>query len=283
MNRPLLALGLWVFVGGACSAADPDPDLDSDSDSDSDTDPDAGSTASTRGSFDATGAPTSGSPGDSSGSSGTEGPEFDDGFDDSPVSGQCRPSTNADPFADCIESFSPGGDASFGHDLLPQVVLGPPMAGAGGAGSTDVASLGCGGRMTLYFDEPAIEDGPGVDFIVFENPFPTGDETFAEPARVLVSDDGVDWRAFDCALTADAAWPPTGCAGIRTVFANPSNGWATDPDRAGGDGFDLADVGLEHARYVRLVDVSRAYNGNSTWCSGAPAGFDLDAIGAIPR
>ena len=139
----------------------------------------------------------------------------------------------------------------------------------------DVASLGCGGSITLAFDAPGVVDGPGDDLIVYENPFAVGDTTFAEPARVLVSEDGEDWRAFACELTGVGDWPPQGCAGITAVRS-------VDGDIDGGDGFDLADVGLEHARYVRLVDVSSAYYGSEVWCTGAPGGFDLDAVEAVP-
>jgi hypothetical protein len=201
------------------------------------------------------------------------------GFDDSPIAGACEPTGNDDPYADCIDAFEPADGVGFGHDALPDVVLGPPHAGAAGAGSMDVASLGCGGRITLVFDAPAIVDGPGPDLLVFENPFRTGDETFAEPARVLVSDDGVAWAAFDCDVAGDGTWPPTGCAGIEPVLADGDP--ATDPAVAGGDAFDLADVGLAQARYVRLVDVTEEHYGDSMWCGGDGGGFDLDAVAAV--
>ena len=143
----------------------------------------------------------------------------------------------------------------------------------------DIVSLGCGGQITLFFDEPGIVDGPGPDLLVFENPFTMNDETFAEPARVLVSEDGQTWGGFPCELDATGTWPPTGCAGIEPVHADGHP--ATDPAAAGGDAFDLADIGLSHARYVRLVDVSEAYFGDTMWCVGASGGFDLDAVAAV--
>lgn len=213
-------------------------------------------------------------------SQGTDTGAGDQGLDDSPVEGVCAAQGAApDPFADCIESFAPADGVSFGHAGLPDVVLGSPVGAPGGG--THVASLGCSGRITVFFDDPIITDGPGPDFIVFENPFAFGQETFTEPARVSVSDDGVTWFAFDCDLTQDESWPPTGCAGVTPVLATPGNGLATDPALAGGDAFDLADVGLDQARYVRLVDVSEAYYGNQTWCGGAAGGFDLDAVAIV--
>lgn len=207
---------------------------------------------------------------------------YDDTHDTdvSPVESVCRPGvTPSDPFVDCVESFFPEG-AVFGQDMFPQVVYGPPVAGAGGGGSTDVLALGCGGAITLFFDEPAIVDGPGPDFIVFENPLPVGMTTFVEPARVLVSADGVDWRAFPCDPAHDD--PPRGCAGVARVLAGPDNDIdPTDPASAGGDAFDLADVGLTGARYLRLLDVGVAYYGARTWCGGGGGGFDLDAVAVV--
>ncbi|MCR9162065.1 MAG: cell surface protein [Nannocystaceae bacterium] len=192
-----------------------------------------------------------------------------------PIDGRCPQGEDADPWADCIESFEPGPEAVFGQEFLPEVVLGPPMPPQAG-GSVDVLSLGCGGQITLAFDPPGIVDGPGDDLVVYENPFATGDTTFAEPARVLVSEDGTTWRAFGCELTGLGDWPPHGCAGITPVSGG-------DDGFIGGDAFDLADVGLPSARYVRLVDVSSAYFGTDMWCTGGAGGFDLDAVEALAR
>ena len=46
-----------------------------------------------------------------------------------------------------------------------------------------------------------------------------------------------------------------------------------DPDTAGGDAFDLADVGLESARFVRITDRSDI--------TGLNGSFDLDAIALV--
>ncbi|MEZ4385819.1 MAG: hypothetical protein R3A79_31160 [Nannocystaceae bacterium] len=205
-----------------------------------------------------------------------------DAADQPPVAGGCPEPASSDPFADCVDAFHPG-DASFGHDRLPEIVLGPPR-GADELGGMDVASLGCGGSITLHFAGLGIPDGPGDDLIVFENPFALGDDaTFVEPARVLVSDDGERWREFPCDLESR---PPVGCAGIGLVRYDPDDPAAAgddprDPAAAGGDAFDLADVGLERARWVRLIDVTEAYYDHSMWCLGDAGGFDLDAVAAI--
>lgn len=200
--------------------------------------------------------------------------------DEPPVTGSCpADSERGDAFADCVDAFAPVEPATHGHDAMPDIVLGPPIAGPAGAGSTDTASLGCGGSITLAFDPPGIVDVDGVDLVVFENAFAVGDETFAEPARVLVSDDGVAWLEFACSPSGTGEWPPLGCAGVEPVRATDSAS-ALDPSRSGGDGFDLADVGLERARFVRLVDVTREHYGDDEWCAGAAGGFDLDAVAA---
>ncbi len=204
--------------------------------------------------------------------------------EEGPPFGNCLPDPEAepDPFADCVELFDPAPEVSFGHDQMPDIVLGSPEGKGMQAGSMDVAALGCGGQIILFFDEPGIVDGPGVDFIVFENPFATGDTTFTEPAVVAVSDDLIHFYAFDCETDGSGTWPPTGCAGVEPVHADSMNGIdPTNHQLAGGDGFDLADVGLSYARYVRLVDRTQEFYGNTTWCAGAAGGFDLDALVSV--
>ncbi|NOK06381.1 MULTISPECIES: cell surface protein [unclassified Myxococcus] len=182
-----------------------------------------------------------------------------------------------DPYADEVVLFQPGDFAGFGQDRFPDVVLGPPSGLGPDNGSLDVLSLGRGGRIELRFTDIAVMDGPGVDLLVFENTFrfAGGSATYSERGIVSVSDDGVTWYDFPCATTDEAGGYP-GCAGVATVQANPANGVsATDPAVAGGDGFDLATVGLERAQYVRIVDA-----GNNRY-GGTSGGFDLDAVAVV--
>ena len=62
----------------------------------------------------------------------------------------CTASTGwaQDPFADAVASFTPGTNAGFGADQLPQIVLGPPRGSGLLQGSFDVLSLGNGGDRT---------------------------------------------------------------------------------------------------------------------------------------
>jgi hypothetical protein len=188
----------------------------------------------------------------------------------------------AERFATGVVSFTPGDCAGFGLARMPRVVLGPPVGAGDGQGGLDVVSLGNGGSIVLSFDPNAIVDGPGVDFIVFENAFFAGgnpDNPTAEVGEVSVSDDGANWTSFPC--TSNRA-PFGTCAGWHPVYSSPKNCISpVDPSVAGGDAFDLAKVGVPRARYVRIIDRSMET------CSPDPAnklttnGFDLDAISIV--
>lgn len=182
------------------------------------------------------------------------------------------------PYAREIVSFEPGEGAGFGDDDLPDVVLGPPSGRGELQGALDVLSLGKGGNIVLGFGELGIGDGDGADFVVFENPFwPSGDPTlvFAEPGEVSVSEDGSEWHAFDCDAAGDGMGRFAGCAGVTPALEyDPDAVLPLDPALTGGDAFDLADVGLARARFVRITDVSNAGSTPS-------AGFDLDAVGIV--
>jgi len=182
------------------------------------------------------------------------------------------------PFVTGVVSFDPGPCAGFGQGAMPGIVEGPPVGGGMYEGSTDVVSLGVGGSIVLSFAPNVIVDGPGVDFVVFENPFVSMADggVYAEPGEVSVSSDGTTWSTYPC--TATAGNPPYGsCAGWHPVLSSPTNGISpTDYPACGGDGFDLADLGVASARYVRIVDHS-----GETCTGGDTAGFDLDAIAII--
>jgi hypothetical protein len=175
-------------------------------------------------------------------------------------------------FVTGVTSACFGAGQSVGQDKLPGAIAGPPKGGGCCGGSLDVVSLGNGGSITVAFEGNAIVDGPGPDFIVFENAFNPGsdpEKPFAELAIVEVSEDGVRWSAFPCTATA---YPYGSCAGWRPVFANAGENTIDplDPAVAGGDPFDLADLGLAMARFVRIADRP-----------DTPEVFDLDAVGIV--
>ncbi len=176
-----------------------------------------------------------------------------------------------DPFADSVVSFTPGIGAGYGQDGYPDVVLGGPQAPGDGGGSLDVLSLGLSGEIVLAFDDVGLVDGQGPDLLVFENPF----VGWYEPGYVAVSEDGVTWSEWPCDPT-DAGGMYPGCAGVGLVYANDDNSVdAADPAAAGGDAFDLADLGVARARFVRVRD------GGQGDGSGTSAGFDLDALAVV--
>ena len=97
---------------------------------------------------------------------------------------------------------------------------------------------------------------------------------FAELGEVAVSEDGETWTVFPCDATREDGFDP-GCAGWRPRRDfDPCQAVPLSYDEVGGDGFDLADIGVSSARYVRIRDAA-------TIGSAPSAGFDLDAVGAV--
>lgn len=179
-------------------------------------------------------------------------------------------------FASAVKKFEFGSGSDFGQATFPDPVLGPPRGGGCCAGSLHVTSLGDGGFVVLEFENTSIVDAPGADFIVFENAFrPSGAaeaDIFAELGEVSVSQDGETW--FDYPCTAES-YPYGNCAGWRPVLLNGEKEpiQSLQVDSAGGDAFDLAQVGLDWARYVKVTDRTAANGGLGT--------FDLDAVGIV--
>ena len=186
----------------------------------------------------------------------------------------------ADRFATKVVSFKPGDCAGFGLTAMPGVVLGPPIGGGDQAGGLDVVSLGFEGEIVLSVEPNAIVDGPGVDVLVFENAFLYGGVPNAELGEVSVSDDGATWKTFPC---TPGPGPTYGaCAGWHPVYSAPGNGISPiDPAKAGGDGFDLKDVGLASARFVRIRDRGQVTCPASPGAKPTTVGFDLDAIAVV--
>lgn len=212
-------------------------------------------------------------------------------------------------YADRVVQFTPGPGAGFGQDNFPQNVLGAPNGSGDPTNPAtlpqDLLSLGDGGTIVLEFTNTWIVDGPGVDLTVFENPVQLMDDptkSFAETATVAVSEDGVTWRTFPFNFFDPG--PPAipnlynkscyvGLAGVNPVLASRTGASALDPAVSGGDQFDLAQVGLTRARFVKITDTGTTSTsptiapsgsivndaGNSL--PGVTAGFDLDAVAAI--
>ena len=188
-----------------------------------------------------------------------------------------------DRFVTKVVSFTPGDCAGFGLPGMPKVVTGPPVGGGSVAGSLDVVSLGYKGEIVLGFEPNAIVDGPGVDFLVFENAFWAGGDPAhptAELGEVSVSEDGVTWKTFPC---TPGPGPTYGtCAGWHPVYSAPGNGISpVDAKSAGGDPFDLADVGLTTAKLVRIRDLGTVDCPQNPSQKPTTVGFDLDGIAIV--
>ena len=183
------------------------------------------------------------------------------------------------------------GPQDYADPASPFASFGSPEDCLGEDGTP--VSLGDGGSITLGFPV-AIENGPGPDFIVFENAFDFGGVVFAELAFVEVSTDGVTFVRMPSISRIDR--PLGAFDGITSDETYNLAG-----NFVGGTGFDLEDVaqtpeaagGLvdpNFIRFVRVVDVigdctnasSVDANGNAV-CDPYPtpiasSGFDLTGV-----
>jgi len=198
---------------------------------------------------------------------------FGDGAQDMTIAG---PISASDVWADAVVSFSPGDGAGFGQNFFPNNILGPPDPDpslneySASFKPQEVLSLGHGGEIILEFIDNHIIDGTGPDFTVFENVFLlfSTNEPFIEAAIVSVSMNGIDFVEFP--------YDTATFAGLAGVTPTKDNSQFSDPDKSGGDSFDLSTVGLPHARFVKLTDLGDIkkeglFNGD----------FDLDAVIAV--
>lgn len=184
-----------------------------------------------------------------------------------------------------VHAFVPGDGQASGQEpeYFPANVLGLPDSTARRSvpaiDPRQIASLGLGGEIVLRFDAPIV-DAEGVDFSVFENAFYYSigprELIYAEPAEVSVSRDGTAFVSFPFdTLTF------VGCAGTRPTFGDQN---PFDPHVSGGNGFDLAAIGIDSVRFIRIRDVTMLAVGNPSHPFWDPtlSGFDLDAVVAIP-
>lgn len=186
-----------------------------------------------------------------------------------------------DPFVDKVVEFKQGQGGGFNADQLPEIVLGCPHGGGELLGSSHVLSLGHEGSITLEFVDNEVIDGEGVDLLVFENSIKPAPNTGAvnpgyDLAKVEVSADGVKWKTFPFDTGTRK-----GCAGHSPVYSNPESDEGkdispTDSKKAGGEGFDIAELELKVVRFVRITDLGMSTLGGKT-----TKGFDLDAVAAV--
>ncbi len=181
---------------------------------------------------------------------------------------------------DTVYLFNPGKGQNSGQalDYFPQNIFGLPDTNASelipSSDPKQICSLGLGGEIIVGFKNYIIFDGNGPDFTIFENAFinPVTKKIFAEPAKVSVSEDGINFFEFPYNLLT-----LEGCAGLT-----PTNGKGDpfDPQKSGGDKFDLATIGLKRAKFIKITDICNNIldNPNHPFYDPIISGFDLDAV-----
>lgn len=183
---------------------------------------------------------------------------------------------------DTVYNFSPGSDQNNGQSSLyyPANIFGLPYELADTlvpvSSPEDLLSIGLNGEITIGFKNYKIIDKPGIDFIIYENVMWNRIEKkyFVEPAQVSVSYDGINFIAFPF----DSA-TLKGCAGI-----SPTKGKMVNIDilASGGDGFDIADLGLKEIKYIKIKDITEILKDpNHYYHDPTISGFDLDAVVGI--
>jgi len=172
---------------------------------------------------------------------------------------------------DTVLSFRAGTGQNVGQGpvFFPQNIFrGPDPSARQTVQSMDpryICSLGLGGAIDVGYVAAVIVDGPGPDFVVHENAFTyVNNKVFAEPGVVSVSRDGVTWHTFAC----DSAATLQGCAGVTPLR---------------GDEYDLADLGVDSVRWVRIEDRSGAIlrDRNHPFYDPTITGFDMDVVIAM--
>lgn len=167
-----------------------------------------------------------------------------------------------------------------------------------GKADNGIVSLGDSGIAVLTFPN-TIYNGPGPDFLVFENGFANPsdpEEAFLELAFVEVSSDGVNFTRFPATCLVDTPQIPV--AGVYTN-ARKINNLAGKYTLYNGTPFDLDDLAsvsgldIDRITHVRIVDVIGSVGAhasldkdgravNDPYPTNIPTGgFDLDAVGVL--
>lgn len=203
------------------------------------------------------------------------------------------------------EIVSAPGDTGMGFRDANNAVNGV-RGGGRGTGGFDVFSLGyevgVDDHIVLRWTGQRVTNGPGADFVVFENGFVWGGGPmhFMDPVIVEVSRDGESWVVMPhdyvaADETVYSALPVDwlGFAGIWPVLLHAEDN-PVDPfdfDAAGGDAFDLEALPLDGAEaeairatgfsYLRLSSAPTRINvdtGAVFVRSGVSDGADIDGV-----
>jgi hypothetical protein len=224
---------------------------------------------------------------------------------------RAEPGVTGDPYADVVSTFNPLSSGGYGVTGLPNNVLGPPNGASTFLPAylpEHVLSLHAsdsgGGRVMLQFTNNLIESGPGADFTIFENVFFVDNDPnkrFMEPAIVEVAIYEDEWFRFPTRVQVAAdgsinlkqpTYYTAGFAGVNATTGDDP----TNPNRSGGDSFDLSALGqpgLAWIRYIRILATGDAVlrdslgqkirhtSENNSLNGRASSGFDLDAVSAV--
>ncbi|MHA1894744.1 MAG: hypothetical protein ACTSX4_09595 [Candidatus Helarchaeota archaeon] len=192
-------------------------------------------------------------------------------------------------FVSRIVDFAKGTQQTAGN---PNSTLGIPTGGGKMAGGTDVFSLGgAGGPVNGFiiyaFDGyetvPVIENGPGADFVIYENGFnlngqPDSRIGFWEIVTVDVSSDGIIWARYPTWCDPNAPEGSGMSPSNRSHFSGVAGTWPVNVSEAhpefdpaiqsegGGDFFDLEDlvshpavlngsVNLMNINFIKVTDI----------------------------
>lgn len=180
---------------------------------------------------------------------------------------------------DTVFLFKPGTGQNLGQEAkyFPLNIFGLPDTTARedvpATRPEQICSLGFGGEIIVGFKNAVLVDRPGADFTIFENAFKyLGNRIYAEPAKIAVSRDGVRFVEFPFdSVTL------RGCAGKTPTNGNQS---PFNPALSGGDSFDLAAIGMDSVRFIKITDISAIVlnNPQHPFWDVTISGFDLDAV-----
>ncbi len=184
---------------------------------------------------------------------------------------------------DTVYSITPGQGQNAGQssEYFPMNIFGLPFANASeivpASAPNDLCSIGFAGEIIVGFKHKIVVDGQGADFTIFENVMRNEitDIIFMEPAIISVSYDGISYLDFPFdTLTLE------GCAGTKPTNGNENS---FNPALSGGNSFDLATIGIQKIKYIKIKDFSIYLNNHPEHPHYDPtlSGFDLDALVGI--
>jgi hypothetical protein len=187
-------------------------------------------------------------------------------------------------FADIVKDYNGVENKSFPKEYALNGVRGSGDK----AGSLDVFVVGEEKYVVFEWKGKSIINGNGIDFKVFENGFyVTGDKKrmSLDLGTVEVSKDGTNWLAFpvsyDKKEKKNSPIGKKGFVGLTPVYTNIDNNFIKpNLNEAGGDGFDLSDVGIkegESIKYIKVIDGGSSYPDGQIESNG----IDIDGVCAF--